>query len=74
MLNILRRAELFDFVFGEFNLQNQEIYDVIVNHGDGAMELKFFGKRVYLDPYLVAKVKKKKIEGEKCLTTRKPPS
>jgi hypothetical protein len=43
MLNILRRTEVFHFMFGPFNFKNEEIDDVVANYDDIAMELKLFG-------------------------------
>ena len=49
MLNILRRAEVFDFMFGPFNFENDEINMAIANYDEIAMELKYFSQSVYLD-------------------------
>ena len=43
------------FIFQKFNFQNEEINDVICSYDHGAMELQIFGKRVPLDPNLVAR-------------------
>jgi hypothetical protein len=49
MLNILRREEVFDFMFGPFHFENDEMDMAIPNYNDIAMELKLFVQRVYLD-------------------------
>ena len=43
------------FIFVHFNFQKEEIDDVIYGYDHGAMELQIFGKRVHLDPNLVAR-------------------
>ena len=58
MLNILLRAGVDRFIFGHFNFQNDEIDDSIYSYDHGAMELHIFGKRVHLDPNLVARATK----------------
>ena len=64
MLNIILRVGVDRLIFGQFNFQNEEIDDAIYSYDHGAMELKFFGKRVHLDPNLVSKATKNpRIEG-----------
>ena len=58
MLNILLREGVHQFIFGRFNFQNEEIDDAICNYDHMAKELQIFGKRVCLDPDLVAKATK----------------
>jgi hypothetical protein len=55
MINILRRTKVFDFMFGPFNFENDEIDDAIVNYDDKSMALKLFGHNVYLDVDLLAR-------------------
>ena len=55
MLNTLLRAGVDRFIFGQFNLQNEEIDDTIYSYDHGAMGLQFFWKRVHLDPDLVSR-------------------
>ena len=73
MLNILRRAEVFDFMFGPFHLRNDEIDMAIDNYDDIAMELKLFGQSFYLDTDFLAREKKNHAEGEQYLTPKKTP-
>ena len=54
MLNILLRAGVDRFIFGQFHFRSEEIDDAIISYDHGAMELQIFGKRVHLDPDLVA--------------------
>ena len=39
MLNILLRARVDRFIFGQFNFPNEEIYDSIYSYDHGVMEL-----------------------------------
>ena len=55
MLNILLRAGVDRFIFGNFNYQNDEIDDGIYSYEHGAMEFHIFGKRVHLHLYLVSR-------------------
>ena len=64
MLNILLRAGVHEFVFGQFNFHNQEIHDSIFNYNDGAMKLLILGRRVYLDLDLVSRVTRIPRKGE----------
>ena len=57
MLNILRREKVFDFMFGPFIFEKEEIDDAIANYDDIAMEMKLFGKIVYLDTDLLARAR-----------------
>jgi len=56
MLNILRREEVFNFMFGPFHFKNRDIYMAIPNYDDIAKELKLFGHRIYLDVDFLASV------------------
>jgi hypothetical protein len=56
--NILRRAEVFDFMFGTFHFEKDEIDMDIANYNDIAMELKLFGQRVCLEVDFLAREKK----------------
>ena len=58
MLDILLRARVDRFNFGQFNFQNEEIDDSIYSYDHGAMELHIFGKTIHLDPYLVSRATK----------------
>ena len=58
MLNIILRVGVDRFIFVHFNFQNDEIDDSIYSYNHGAMELQIFGKRVHLDPDLVARATK----------------
>ena len=73
MLNILLRVGVHEFVFAQFNFQNEEIDDAICNYGDGAMELPIFGRRVHLDPNLVSRATRIPHKGEQRWLPRKPP-
>ena len=55
MLNILLREGVDRFIFGHFNFQNDDIDYAIYSYDHEAMELHIFGKRVHLDPNLVAR-------------------
>ena len=54
METILRKAGDFDFLWGMFSYVDEEINEAISKYDVGNMELIIFGKRVYLDPNLVA--------------------
>ena len=45
---------MFDFLFGMFSFDNEEIDKAILNYDYVNMELRIFGTRVYLNPYLVS--------------------
>ena len=42
MLDILKRADVFEFIFGQFDFQNDEIDEAKENYDHIAMELKIF--------------------------------
>ena len=46
------------FIFGQFNFQNEEIDDSMYSYDHGDMEFQIFGKRVHLDPNLVSRATK----------------
>ena len=54
MVDTLERAVVHDFVFGQFNFNNEEIDDVISNFDDGDMKLVIFGRSVCLDPGFIS--------------------
>jgi hypothetical protein len=49
MLNILRRVDAFNFMFGPFHFKNNEIDMAIANYDEIVMELKLFGQSIYLN-------------------------
>ena len=55
---LMRKAGLFKFLFGMYNFDNEEIDKEILNYDAGNMELRIFGKRVYLNLDLVSKQQK----------------
>ena len=58
MLNIILRARVDRFIFGQFNFQNEEIDDSMYSYDHGDMEFQIFGKRVHLDPGLDSRATK----------------
>ena len=54
METILRKAEVFDFLWGMFSYVYEEIDEAIYKYDTGNIELIIFGKRVYLDPDLAS--------------------
>ena len=54
METILRKVGVFKFLFGMFKFDNKEINEAILNYDYVNMELRIFGTRVYLNPYLVS--------------------
>ena len=58
METILRKVGAFEFLFGMFSFDNEEIDKVILNYDARNMELRIFGKRVYLNPDLVSQATK----------------
>ena len=55
MVDTLERVGVHDFVFGQFNFNNEKIYDVISNFDDGDMKLVIFGRKFSLEPILISK-------------------
>ena len=55
MVNTLQRVGVHDFVFGQFNFNNEEIDDAISNYDDAAMKQVIFGRGVSLDSDLISK-------------------
>ena len=58
MLNVLVRAGVHRFLFGEFNFNNEEIDNAISSYYDESKELVIFGRRVCLDPDLLSSATK----------------
>ena len=54
METILRKEEVFNFLWGMFNYVDEEIDEEISKYDDGNTELLIFGKWVYLDHDLVS--------------------
>ena len=54
METILRKARVFEFLFGMFSFDNEEIYAEHLNYDYVNMELIIFGTRVYLNLDLVS--------------------
>ena len=54
METILRKAEVFEFLWGMFSYVDEEIDEAISKYDAGNTELIIFGKWVYLDPNLVS--------------------
>ena len=54
METILRKGGVFDFLFGMFSFDNEEIDKAILNYDYVNMELRIFGTRVYLNHDLVS--------------------
>jgi hypothetical protein len=73
MLNILRRAEVFDFMIGPFNLKNEDIDDEIANYDDIAMEMKLFGQSAYLHVDFLARETKIPCRGGATFNSKKKP-
>ena len=73
METILRKAEVFDFLWGMFSYVDEEIDEAISKYDAGNTELIIFGKRVYLDPDLVFRATNIPRRGGVILTSRKTP-
>ena len=58
METISRKAKVFEFLFGMFSFDNEEIYESIVNYDYVHMELRIFGTMVYLNLDLVSQATK----------------
>ena len=71
MLNVLVRAGVHRFLFGQFNFNNEEIDNVISSYDDESKELIIFGRRVCLDPDLLSSATKIPRRGGVMLTTKK---
>ena len=54
METIMRKELVFDSFFGMFNFDNGEINKAILNYDVVNMEMRFFGKRVYINHDLVS--------------------
>ena len=49
MVNVLVKAGVHRFIFGQFNFENEEIDSAISSYDDESKELIIFGRRVCLD-------------------------
>ena len=49
---------MFGFLFGMFIFDNEEIDEAILNYDVGNMEMRIFGKRVYINLDLVSQATK----------------
>ena len=58
METILRKARVFEFLFGMVNFDSKEIDNAILKYDVGNMELRIFGTRVYINPNLVSQATK----------------
>ena len=74
MESILRKGRVFDFLFGMFSFDNEEIDKAILNYDYVNMELIFFGTRVYLNLDLVSQETKIPCRGGDILALGKPPN
>ena len=73
METILRKAGVFDFLFGMFSFDNLEIDEAILNYDYVNMELRIFGIRAYLNPDLVSQATKFPRRGGKIFSYWKTP-
>ena len=64
MRNVLVRAGVHHFLFGQFNFNNEEIDNAISSYDDESKELIIFGRRVCLDPDLLSGAEKIPCRGE----------
>ena len=71
MLNVLVRAGVHHFLFGQFNFNNEEIDNSISSYDDESKELIIFGRRVCLDPDLLSRAMKIPRRGGVMFTTKK---
>ena len=65
METILRKEEVFEFLWGMFSYVDEEIDEEIQKYDVGNMELIIFWKQVYLDPDLVSQATNIPREGER---------
>ena len=73
METILRKAEVFNFLWGMFSYVDEEIDEAILKYDTGNTELIIFGKRVYLDHDLVSRATNIPRRGGAILSSRKTP-
>ena len=71
MLDVLVRAGVHCFLFGQFNFKNEEIDNAISSYDDESKELIIFGRRFCLDPDLLSGAAKIPRRGGVMLTTKK---
>ena len=71
MKTILRKAEVFDFLWGRFSYVDEEIDQEILKYDVGNTKLIIFGKWVYLDPDLVSQATNIPCRGGVILSSRK---
>ena len=71
METILRKEEVFKFLWGMFSYVDEEIDEAILIYDAGNTELIIFGKRVYLDPDLVSQATNIPRRGGVILSSRK---
>ena len=72
MVNTLERVGVHDFVFGQFNFNNEEIDDVVSILDDWDMKLMILGS-VSLEPDLISKATRIPCRGRVMLTSWKTP-
>ena len=73
METIMRKAKVFDFLWGMFSYVDEEIDYAISKYDVGNTELIIFGKWVYLDPDLVSRDKNIPSRVGAILSSRKTP-
>ena len=71
METIMRKAKVFDFLWGMFSYVDEEIDEEISKYDARNTELIIFGKRVYLDPDLVSRATNIPCRGGAILSSRK---
>jgi len=45
--DILRKAKVFEFLFGQFNFVDEDVDEAIFNYDVEAIDLRIFGKRTH---------------------------
>ena len=65
METILRKVEVFNFLWGMFSYVDEEIDEAISKYDAGNTELIIFGKQVYLNPDLVSRATNIPPKGER---------
>ena len=71
METILRKEEVFEFLWGMFSYVDEEIDEAISKYDVGNTKLIIFWKWVYLDPDLVARATNIPRRGRAILSSRK---